>query len=139
MLAGLRPEQVTATEFAGEPITAKLTTAGNGAPIGGLKVTTASGWFAAHPSGTEDVYRIYAESFQAQTTRSASKMRPTVSSSTPSIGPPAQPLAHRTCLARRSSGTTSRCRLAQRRPAAVPRVGSSLPEKPSACPWPRWP
>ena len=65
MLAELRPEQVTATELAGEPIIAKLTTApGNGAPIGGLKVTTASGWFAARPSGTEDVYKIYAESFQ---------------------------------------------------------------------------
>ena len=61
----LRPEDVTATELAGEPITAKLTTApGNGAPIGGLKVVTASGWFAARPSGTEDVYKIYAESFQ---------------------------------------------------------------------------
>jgi phosphoglucomutase len=64
-LATLSPEQVTATELAGEPITAKLTTApGNGAPIGGLKVTTESGWFAARPSGTEDVYKIYAESFQ---------------------------------------------------------------------------
>jgi phosphoglucomutase len=63
-LAKLSPEQVTATELAGEPIDAKLTTApGNGAPIGGLKVTTASGWFAARPSGTEDVYKIYAESF----------------------------------------------------------------------------
>ncbi len=65
VLAALRPEDVTATELAGEPITAKLTTApGNGAPIGGLKVVTASGWFAARPSGTEDVYKIYAESFQ---------------------------------------------------------------------------
>jgi phosphoglucomutase len=65
VLAALRPEDVTATELAGEPITAKLTTApGNGAPIGGLKVATASGWFAARPSGTEDVYKIYAESFQ---------------------------------------------------------------------------
>ena len=65
MLGKLSPEQVTATELAGEPITATLTAApGNGAPIGGLKVTTASGWFAARPSGTEDVYKIYAESFQ---------------------------------------------------------------------------
>jgi phosphoglucomutase len=64
-LARLSPEQVTARELAGEPITAKLTTApGNGAPIGGLKVVTASGWFAARPSGTEDVYKLYAESFQ---------------------------------------------------------------------------
>ena len=64
-LSRLSPEQVSATELAGEPITAKLTTApGNGAAIGGLKVTTASGWFAARPSGTEDVYKIYAESFK---------------------------------------------------------------------------
>ncbi|MCX2932306.1 phosphoglucomutase (alpha-D-glucose-1,6-bisphosphate-dependent) [Mycobacterium sp. CVI_P3] len=64
-LAKLSPEQVNATELAGEPITAKLTTApGNGAPLGGLKVTTADGWFAARPSGTEDVYKIYAESFK---------------------------------------------------------------------------
>ena len=63
-LARLSPDQVTARELAGEPITAKLTTApGNGAPIGGLKVVTASGWFAARPSGTEDVYKLYAESF----------------------------------------------------------------------------
>jgi phosphoglucomutase len=65
ILGRLSPEQVTATELAGEPITATLTTApGNGAPIGGLKVVTDSGWFAARPSGTEDVYKIYAESFQ---------------------------------------------------------------------------
>jgi phosphoglucomutase len=64
-LAKLDPSAVTATELAGEPITAKLTTApGNGAAIGGLKVTTESAWFAARPSGTEDVYKIYAESFQ---------------------------------------------------------------------------
>ena len=63
-LAKLSPDQVGATELAGEQITAKLTTApGNGAPLGGLKVTTANAWFAARPSGTEDVYKIYAESF----------------------------------------------------------------------------
>jgi phosphoglucomutase len=63
-LARLSPDQVTATELAGEPITARLTNApGNDAPIGGLKVTTENGWFAARPSGTEDVYKIYAESF----------------------------------------------------------------------------
>src|SRR5262249_51447254 len=63
-LARLSPEQVAATELAGEPITAALTTApGNGAPIGGLKVVAGSGWFAARPSGTEDVYKLYAESF----------------------------------------------------------------------------
>ncbi|HNM96725.1 MAG TPA: phosphoglucomutase, alpha-D-glucose phosphate-specific, partial [Marmoricola sp.] len=64
-LAALSPDNVTATQLAGEPITAKLTKApGNGAKIGGLKVTTESAWFAARPSGTEDVYKIYAESFQ---------------------------------------------------------------------------
>ena len=65
VLADLSPEQVTATELAGEPITARLTQApGNGAAIGGLKVVTANGWFAARPSGTEDIYKIYAESFK---------------------------------------------------------------------------
>ena len=64
-LGKLSPEQVTATELAGEKITAALTTApGNGAPIGGLKVVAATGWFAARPSGTEDVYKLYAESFR---------------------------------------------------------------------------
>jgi hypothetical protein len=59
------PEQVTATELAGEPITATLTSApGYDAPIGGLKVVTGHAWFAARPSGTEDVYKIYAESFK---------------------------------------------------------------------------
>ncbi len=63
-LKDLSPEQVTATELAGEPITATLTRApGNDAPIGGLKVCAENGWFAARPSGTEDVYKIYAESF----------------------------------------------------------------------------
>ena len=63
-LARLSPDQVKATELAGEPITARLTNApGNDAAIGGLKVTTENGWFAARPSGTEDVYKIYAESF----------------------------------------------------------------------------
>jgi phosphoglucomutase len=66
-LGRLDPSAVTATELAGEPITAKLTTApGNGAAIGGLKVTTESAWFAARPSGTEDVYKIYAESFRGE-------------------------------------------------------------------------
>jgi phosphoglucomutase len=64
-LAALRPGAVRATELAGEPITGRLTEApGNGAPIGGLKVTTENAWFAARPSGTEDVYKIYAESFR---------------------------------------------------------------------------
>ena len=64
-LAKLDGDGVTATELAGEPIESKLSAApGNGAAIGGVKVTTASAWFAARPSGTEDVYKIYAESFE---------------------------------------------------------------------------
>jgi phosphoglucomutase len=64
-LAALSPEQITADELAGEKIVAALTAApGNGAPIGGIKVAAASGWFAARPSGTEDVYKLYAESFR---------------------------------------------------------------------------
>jgi phosphoglucomutase len=64
-LQKLSPDAVKEKELAGEPIVAKLTTApGNGAPIGGLKVVTASGWFAARPSGTENIYKIYAESFK---------------------------------------------------------------------------
>jgi len=63
-LAKLRPDQVAASTLAGEEITGRLTTApGNGASIGGLKVTTENAWFAARPSGTEDVYKVYAESF----------------------------------------------------------------------------
>ena len=63
-LARLSPEQMRASELAGEKIETMLTTApGNGQPIGGLKVIAAHGWFAARPSGTEDVYKIYAESF----------------------------------------------------------------------------
>lgn len=66
-LAKLSPEAVKDSKLAGEPITAKLTKApGNNAPIGGLKVVAASGWFAARPSGTENIYKIYAESFQDQ-------------------------------------------------------------------------
>ncbi|MFI5934306.1 phosphoglucomutase (alpha-D-glucose-1,6-bisphosphate-dependent) [Actinoplanes sp. NPDC051494] len=65
VLGKLSPSQVSAKELDGDPITAVLTTApGNNAPIGGLKVVTESGWFAARPSGTEDVYKIYAESFK---------------------------------------------------------------------------
>ena len=65
MLANLSPASVEDTTLAGEPITAKLTRApGNDAPIGGLKVVTENGWFAARPSGTEDVYKIYAESLR---------------------------------------------------------------------------
>ena len=64
-LAALSPQDVTAGELAGEPITAVLTEApGNGAAVGGLKVVTENAWFAARPSGTEDVYKIYAESFR---------------------------------------------------------------------------
>ncbi|HUK67746.1 MAG TPA: phosphoglucomutase (alpha-D-glucose-1,6-bisphosphate-dependent) [Streptosporangiaceae bacterium] len=64
VLARLSPDQVNVQELAGEPVVARLTTApGNGEPLGGLKVVTASGWFAARPSGTEDVYKLYTESF----------------------------------------------------------------------------
>ncbi|HWO02886.1 MAG TPA: phosphoglucomutase (alpha-D-glucose-1,6-bisphosphate-dependent) [Blastocatellia bacterium] len=66
-LKELSSESVKASELAGEPIVAKLTSApGNGEPIGGLKVVTRSGWFAARPSGTENIYKIYAESFASQ-------------------------------------------------------------------------
>jgi phosphoglucomutase len=65
ILSKLSPEQVQATELGGDKITARMTKAsGNGAAIGGLKVATDFGWFAARPSGTEDVYKIYAESFR---------------------------------------------------------------------------
>jgi phosphoglucomutase len=67
LLKKLSPQAVTATELAGEAILAKLTAApGNGAAIGGLKVVTANGWFAARPSGTENIYKLYAESFKGQ-------------------------------------------------------------------------
>jgi phosphoglucomutase len=65
VLARLSPQQVQSSELAGEKIERVLTRApGNDAPIGGLKVEAASGWFAARPSGTEDIYKIYAESFR---------------------------------------------------------------------------
>jgi phosphoglucomutase len=68
VLKELSPDQVDAKSLAGEPILAKLTRApGNDAPIGGLKVVTENGWFAARPSGTEDIYKIYAESFVGDT------------------------------------------------------------------------
>jgi phosphoglucomutase len=67
-LEKLTPDAVKESDLAGEPITAKLTKApGNDAPIGGLKVVAESGWFAARPSGTENIYKIYAESFKSQT------------------------------------------------------------------------
>ncbi|MEO8075754.1 MAG: phosphoglucomutase (alpha-D-glucose-1,6-bisphosphate-dependent) [Acidobacteriota bacterium] len=66
-LGTLAPEDITSSELAGEPITGMLTAApGNNAPIGGLKVLTTSGWFAARPSGTENVYKLYAESFKGR-------------------------------------------------------------------------
>ena len=65
-MARLSPADVTATTLAGEPIQARLTRApGNDAPIGGVKVVAANGWFAARPSGTADVYKLYAESCQS--------------------------------------------------------------------------
>jgi phosphoglucomutase len=67
ILSKLSPDQVKATELAGDKIVAMLTAApGNGAPLGGLKVMTDHGWFAARPSGTEDVYKLYAESFRGR-------------------------------------------------------------------------
>jgi phosphoglucomutase len=67
-LQKLSPDAVSATSLAGEPILSKLTRApSNDAPIDGLKVVAASGWFAARPSGTEDIYKIYAESFKSRT------------------------------------------------------------------------
>jgi len=67
VLKDLSPDQVTASELAGEPIIKKITRApGNDAPIGGLKVETENGWFAARPSGTEDIYKIYTESFKGK-------------------------------------------------------------------------
>jgi phosphoglucomutase len=66
-LGKLTAADVTATDLAGDPITAILTEApGNGAPIGGLKVTTEAGWFAARPSDTENVAKVYAESFRGE-------------------------------------------------------------------------
>jgi len=64
-LAKLSPDSVTATSLAGDPIVERLTRAGD-APIGGLKIVTAKGWFAARPSGTENIYKLYAESFANQ-------------------------------------------------------------------------
>ncbi len=67
VLKELSPDMVTATHLAGEPIIAKLTHApGNNAPIGGLKVVAENGWFAARPSGTEEIYKVYAESFKGK-------------------------------------------------------------------------
>ena len=64
-LQQLSPDAISEQTLAGEPITARLTRApGNNAPIGGLKIATPSGWFAARPSGTESIYKIYAESFR---------------------------------------------------------------------------
>ncbi len=65
MLKALSPERIGMTELAGEPIRVTLTAApGNGIQFGGIKVIAENGWFAARPSGTEDVYKIYAESFR---------------------------------------------------------------------------
>jgi phosphoglucomutase len=67
LLKALSPDKLAMAELAGEPVRAALTAApGNGQSFGGIKVTSDSGWFAARPSGTEDVYKIYAESFRSQ-------------------------------------------------------------------------
>jgi alpha-D-glucose phosphate-specific phosphoglucomutase len=76
LLKKLLPEAVTATELAGEPITAKLTRApGNDAPVGGLKVVSTSGWFAARPSGTGNIYKLYAESLSLNISPPSSSTR----------------------------------------------------------------
>lgn len=67
ILKSLRPDQLTVRQLAGEPVRSILSAApGNGQPIGGVKVTAENGWFAARPSGTEEVYKIYAESFRSE-------------------------------------------------------------------------
>ena len=77
LLKTLSSGQINMTELAGEPVRATLTTApGNDAPFGGIKVIAESGWFAARPSGTEDVYKIYAESFRSEITCARSSSRP---------------------------------------------------------------
>ena len=87
-LEKLSPEAVKESDLAGEPITAKLTRApGNNEPIGGLKVVTASGWFAARPSGTENLYKVYAESFRDEEHLEAIVARRRASSITRWIGP----------------------------------------------------
>ena len=89
-LKKLSPEAVKKSQLAGEPITARLTCAlGNNAPIGGLKVVSASGWFAARPSGTENIYKIYAESFvdQAHLDAIVSEAQEIVSDALSSSGP----------------------------------------------------
>ncbi len=93
-LQNLSPEAVRTSTLAGEPITAKLTTApGNNAPIGGLKVVAANGWFAARPSGTESIYKVYAESFKDQAhldaivTEAQAMVRSALGSSDSSGGP----------------------------------------------------
>ena len=82
VLKELSPEKLAMTELAGEPIEPKLTTApGNDQPFGGIKVTTDNGWFAARPSGTEDVYKIYAESFrgtESPASRSTAGAKPAI-------------------------------------------------------------
>jgi phosphoglucomutase len=90
MLQKLSPDAVKQTTLAGDPITAKLSHApGNNAPIGGLKVVTASGWFAARPSGTEALYKIYAESFKGEAHMNAivGEAREMVSRAIASSGP----------------------------------------------------
>jgi phosphoglucomutase len=66
VLGGLSPDDLTVAELAGEPVERVLTAAPSSAPLGGVKVVTANGWFAARPSGTEDVYKLYAESFNGE-------------------------------------------------------------------------
>jgi phosphoglucomutase len=98
LLAKLSPQQIKLTKLAGEKIQTVLTHApGNGAPIGGLKVVAESGWFAARPSGTEDIYKIYAESFQGEEhlhrilTEAQTIINAALAASSPKPGIPAKP------------------------------------------------
>ena len=87
LLKALSAEKLAMAELAGEPVRAALTAApGNGQAFGGIKVTTDSGWFAARPSGTEDVYKIYAESFSQR--------------GSPAADPGRGPARHRACIRR---------------------------------------
>ncbi len=116
-LGALSPDDVTATELAGEPITAKLTEApGNHAKIGGLKVITESAWFAARPSGTEDVYKIYAESFRGpeHLAEVQARRRPK-----DGCGAPRQP-----AVAATNSGTSRPARCGQRWSGTISASGS---------------
>ncbi len=149
VLKKLSPDAVRAKTLAGEPITAKLTRApGNGGEIGGLKVVAENGWFAARPSGTEDVYKIYAESFkdQAHLDRVLDEARAMVTDALSASELPGR--ARELLISRRSAGTSRppapgfascdqrRVRTA-RAAAARPSSHRSRPRPATAAPSPR--